>query len=59
MPSIDLRNKLLAVPGVSQVVAIGGELPEYQVNVRQDNLAPLRPDHRGRGRGRRRHRTAR
>jgi CzcA family heavy metal efflux pump len=35
----DLRNKLLAVPGVSQVSAIGGELPEYQVNVRQDRLA--------------------
>ncbi len=35
----DLRNKLLAVPGVAQVAAIGGELPEYQVNVRQDRLA--------------------
>jgi CzcA family heavy metal efflux pump len=35
----DLRNKLLAVPGVSQVSAIGGELPEYQVNVSQDRLA--------------------
>lgn len=35
----DLRNKLLAVPGVAQVVAIGGELPQYQVNVRQDELA--------------------
>ncbi|MDX2131288.1 MAG: efflux RND transporter permease subunit [Planctomycetota bacterium] len=35
----DLRNKLLAIPGVSQVAAIGGELPEYQVNVRQDRLA--------------------
>ena len=34
----DLRNKLLAVPGVSQVVAIGGELPEYQVNVDQERL---------------------
>lgn len=34
----DLRNKLLAVPGVSQVVAIGGELPQYQVNVRQEHL---------------------
>ncbi len=34
----DLRNKLLAIPGVSQVSAIGGELPEYQVNVRQDRL---------------------
>jgi len=35
----DLRTRLLAVPGVSQVSAIGGELPEYQVNVRQDQLA--------------------
>lgn len=34
----DLRNLLLAVPGVAQVVAIGGDLPEYQVNVRQDRL---------------------
>mgnify|MGYP001313213745 CR=1 FL=1 len=35
----DLRNRILAVPGVAQVVAIGGELPQYQVNVRQDMLA--------------------
>lgn len=35
----DLRNKILAVPGVAQVVAIGGELPQYQVNVRQDMLS--------------------
>ncbi len=34
----DLRNKLLSVPGVAQVVAIGGELPEYQVNVDQERL---------------------
>ena len=33
-----LANRLLAVPGVAQVVAIGGELPEYQVNVRQEQL---------------------
>lgn len=35
----DLRNKLLAIPGVSQVSAIGGELPEYQINVKQDRLS--------------------
>ena len=35
----DLRNKLLAISGVSQVSAIGGELPEFQVNVKQDHLA--------------------
>src|SRR5688572_4534915 len=34
----NLTNRLMAVPGVAQVVAIGGELPEYQVNVRQDQL---------------------
>lgn len=37
----DLRNRLLAVPGVAQVVALGGELPQYQVHVRQDRLALL------------------
>ena len=34
----DLRHRLLAVPGISQVVAIGGELPEYQIHVKQDRL---------------------
>jgi CzcA family heavy metal efflux pump len=34
----ELRNQLLAVPGVAQVVAIGGDLPEFQINVRQDQL---------------------
>lgn len=34
----ELRNLLLAVPGVSQVTAIGGLLPEYQIKVRQDRL---------------------
>ncbi|MBM4113865.1 MAG: efflux RND transporter permease subunit, partial [Phycisphaerae bacterium] len=35
----ELRNRLLAVPGVAQVSAIGGELPEYQVHAKQDRLA--------------------
>ncbi len=34
----DLRNKLLAVPGIAQVSIIGGELPEYQVLVQQEQL---------------------
>ena len=34
-----LQNRLLAVGGVAKVVAIGGELPQYQVEVRQDRLA--------------------
>jgi len=34
----ELRNRLLGVEGVSQVVTIGGELPEYQINVDQDRL---------------------
>ena len=34
----DLRTRILAVPGIAQAVAIGGELPEYQVNVDQDRL---------------------
>ncbi|MBX3386763.1 MAG: efflux RND transporter permease subunit [Phycisphaeraceae bacterium] len=35
----DLRSRILAVPGVAQVVAIGGQLPQYQIDVRQDDLA--------------------
>ena len=35
----ELRNQLLAVPGVAQVVAIGGELPQYQVDVGSERLA--------------------
>ncbi|MEQ9616541.1 MAG: efflux RND transporter permease subunit [Phycisphaerales bacterium] len=34
----DLRNKLLAIPGVAQISVIGGELPEYQVLVEQEKL---------------------
>ena len=35
----DLRARILAVPGVAQVVAIGGELPQYQININQERLA--------------------
>jgi CzcA family heavy metal efflux pump len=35
----DLTNRLLAVPGVAQVVSMGGKLPEFQVNVDQEKLA--------------------
>ena len=38
LAEFDIRNRLLAVPGISQVVAIGGEMPEYQVNLHQDRL---------------------
>ncbi|MBX3355316.1 MAG: efflux RND transporter permease subunit [Phycisphaeraceae bacterium] len=34
----DLRRLLLAVPGVAQVSVIGGELPEYQVNLDPERL---------------------
>ncbi|QXD22375.1 CusA/CzcA family heavy metal efflux RND transporter [Opitutia bacterium ISCC 51] len=34
-----MRRRLLAVPGVAQVVPIGGELKEYQINVYPDRLA--------------------
>ena len=34
----ELTNRLLGVAGIAQVVAIGGELPEYQVLCRPDRL---------------------
>jgi HME family heavy-metal exporter len=35
----ELRNRLMSIQGIGQVVVIGGRLPEYQVNVSQDRLA--------------------
>ena len=35
----ELRNRILAVGGIAEVVVIGGELPEYQVHVDQQRLA--------------------
>jgi HME family heavy-metal exporter len=35
----ELRNRLMAIPGIGQVTVIGGRLPEYQVNVSQERLA--------------------
>ena len=34
----ELRNKILAVGGIAEAVVIGGELPEYQIDVDQDRL---------------------
>jgi HME family heavy-metal exporter len=41
LAEFELRQKLLAIPGVAQVVAIGGELPQYEIAVRQDRLDAL------------------
>lgn len=35
----ELRNRLMAIQGIGQVVVIGGRLPEYQVNVSSERLA--------------------
>lgn len=35
----ELLNRLMAIPGIGQVVVIGGRLPEFQVNVSQNTLA--------------------
>lgn len=35
----ELSNRLMAIPGIGQVVVMGGRLPEYQVNVSSDVLA--------------------
>ena len=34
----ELRNRLLAIPGVGQVTVLGGRLPEYQVTYDPDKL---------------------
>ena len=34
----NLRKQLLSVQGISQVVVIGGRLPEYQIEVKQETL---------------------
>ncbi|MBK8975039.1 MAG: efflux RND transporter permease subunit [Planctomycetes bacterium] len=34
----DLRPRLLAVTGVAQVTALGGELPQFQIQVRPESL---------------------
>jgi CzcA family heavy metal efflux pump len=36
--AFDLRTRLLAVEGVAQITAMGGDYPEYQINVRPDDL---------------------
>ena len=35
----ELLNRLMAIPGIGQVVVMGGLLPEFQVNVSQNTLA--------------------
>ncbi|HRR34217.1 MAG TPA: efflux RND transporter permease subunit [Kiritimatiellia bacterium] len=35
----DLRTRLMAIPGIGQVVVMGGRLPEFQVNVAPEQLA--------------------
>jgi len=39
LAEFELRNRLLAVPGIGQVVVLGGELPEMRVSVSQERLA--------------------
>lgn len=34
-----IRRRLLAVPGIAQVVPIGGKVKEYQINIHPDQLA--------------------
>lgn len=39
LAEFELRNRLMAIPGIGQVVVMGGRLPEFQVNVSQTTLA--------------------
>ena len=39
LAEFDIRNRLNAIPGIAQVVAIGGFMPEYTVEVDQNKLA--------------------
>ena len=39
LAEFDIRNRITAIPGVAQVVAIGGYLPEYTIEVDQNRLA--------------------
>lgn len=39
LAEFDIRNRLNAIPGIAQVVAIGGYLPEYSIEVDQNKLA--------------------
>lgn len=39
LAEFELNNRLMAIPGIGQVVVMGGLLPEYQVNVAQNVLA--------------------
>ncbi len=41
LAEFDLRNRLMAIPGIGQVVVMGGNMPEFQVNVEQDRLTSL------------------
>lgn len=38
LAEFDLRPRLLSVAGVAQVIALGGELPEYQIEVQPEAL---------------------
>ncbi len=38
LAEFELRSRLMAIPGIGQVVVMGGNLPEFQVNVSQDRL---------------------